>query len=72
MLEESLSYYNKLKKLSKSSFKFHHISTDEVFGSLGKKGSFAEDSPYPEKKVMYDAVYEENLNEMGKYQNHYK
>ena len=46
LLEESLSYYNKLKKLSKSSFKFHHISTDEVFGSLGEKGSFAEDSPY--------------------------
>ena len=46
LLEESLSYYNKLKKLSKSSFKFHHISTDEVFGSLGKKGSFVEDSPY--------------------------
>ena len=46
MLEESLSYYNKLKKLSKSSFKFHHISTDEVFGSLGEKGSFVEDSPY--------------------------
>ena len=46
LLEESLSYYNKLKKLSKSSFKFHHISTDEVFGSLGDKGSFAEDSPY--------------------------
>ena len=46
LLEESLSYYNKLKKLSKSSFKFHHISTDEVFGSLGEKGSFVEDSPY--------------------------
>ena len=46
LLEESLSYYNKLKKLSKSSFKFHHISTDEVFGSLGEKGFFVEDSPY--------------------------
>ena len=46
LLEESLSHYNKLKKLSKSSFKFHHISTDEVFGSLGEKGFFVEDSPY--------------------------
>ena len=46
LLEESLSYYNKLKKISKSSFKFHHISTDEVFGSLGEKGFFVEDSPY--------------------------
>jgi len=27
-------------------FRFHHISTDEVFGSLGKTGFFTEDSPY--------------------------
>ncbi|WP_298852011.1 dTDP-glucose 4,6-dehydratase [uncultured Ruegeria sp.] len=28
------------------SFRFHHISTDEVFGSLGETGFFTEDSPY--------------------------
>ncbi|MEX6632388.1 dTDP-glucose 4,6-dehydratase [Hyphococcus lacteus] len=28
------------------SFRFHHISTDEVFGSLGPTGEFTEDSPY--------------------------
>ncbi len=27
-------------------FRFHHISTDEVFGSLGETGFFTEDSPY--------------------------
>ena len=27
-------------------FKFHHVSTDEVFGSLGTEGAFTEDSPY--------------------------
>lgn len=27
-------------------FRFHHISTDEVFGSLGPKGQFTEDTPY--------------------------
>lgn len=27
-------------------FRFHHISTDEVFGSLGAKGLFTEDTPY--------------------------
>ena len=27
-------------------FRFHHISTDEVFGSLGPTGQFTEDSPY--------------------------
>jgi dTDP-glucose 4,6-dehydratase len=28
------------------SFRFHHISTDEVFGSLGADGQFTEDTPY--------------------------
>lgn len=28
------------------SFRFHHISTDEVFGSLGPAGAFVETSPY--------------------------
>ena len=46
LLEESLSFYNRLNKPSKSSFKFHHISTDEVFGSLGESGSFTENTPY--------------------------
>ena len=32
-------------KLS-DNFRFHHISTDEVFGSLGDAGEFTEDSPY--------------------------
>lgn len=27
-------------------FRFHHISTDEVFGSLGTTGKFTEDTPY--------------------------
>ncbi|NWG70254.1 MAG: dTDP-glucose 4,6-dehydratase [Parvularculaceae bacterium] len=27
-------------------FRFHHISTDEVFGSLGETGQFTEESPY--------------------------
>jgi dTDP-glucose 4,6-dehydratase len=30
----------------KSSFRFHHVSTDEVFGSLGPTGAFSEDSKY--------------------------
>lgn len=29
-----------------SDFRFHHISTDEVFGSLGPQGCFTEDTPY--------------------------
>ncbi len=31
---------------AKARFRFHHISTDEVFGSLGPDGFFHEDSPY--------------------------
>ncbi|WP_296640000.1 dTDP-glucose 4,6-dehydratase [Roseinatronobacter sp.] len=29
-----------------TSFRFHHISTDEVFGSLGSEGQFTEETPY--------------------------
>ena len=29
-----------------SGFRFHHISTDEVFGTLGKEGMFTENTPY--------------------------
>ena len=29
-----------------STFRFHHISTDEVFGSLGQTGQFTEETPY--------------------------
>ncbi len=29
-----------------ASFRFHHVSTDEVFGSLGPEGLFTEDTPY--------------------------
>jgi dTDP-glucose 4,6-dehydratase len=29
-----------------SNFRFHHISTDEVFGSLGQTGQFTEETPY--------------------------
>ncbi|MEM8561250.1 MAG: dTDP-glucose 4,6-dehydratase [Pseudomonadota bacterium] len=28
------------------SFRFHHVSTDEVYGSLGSEGMFTEDTPY--------------------------
>ena len=31
---------------AKARFRFHHVSTDEVFGSLGAEGFFHEDSPY--------------------------
>ncbi len=46
LLEESLNYYLALNAKDKSKFRFHHISTDEVFGSLGSDGCFTEESAY--------------------------
>ena len=46
LLQESLNYFLKLKTPEKNLFRFHHISTDEVFGSLKKSGFFTEETPY--------------------------
>jgi dTDP-glucose 4,6-dehydratase len=46
MLDVSLSYWRKLTPERAKNFKFMHISTDEVFGSLGDEGFFCEDTPY--------------------------
>lgn len=39
-------WHQKAEKDNSSLFRFHHISTDEVYGSLGKEGYFSETSPY--------------------------
>ena len=44
MLEVVRSYWQTQGKLE--GFRFHHISTDEVFGTLGATGMFTEDTPY--------------------------
>jgi len=46
LLQSSLNYYKTLSSSEKEDFLFHHISTDEVFGSLGPIGSFNEKTPY--------------------------
>ena len=46
MLDKTLAYWRSLPEERKASFRFHHISTDEVFGSLGDKGFFTETTPY--------------------------
>ncbi|MCZ6501156.1 MAG: dTDP-glucose 4,6-dehydratase [Gammaproteobacteria bacterium] len=46
MLASALDYYRKLAGKRKEKFRFHHISSDEVFGSLGSDGLFTEDTPY--------------------------
>ena len=49
LLENSLNYYNSLSGNKKQAFRFLHISTDEVFGSLGKDGFFTEKTAYDPK-----------------------
>jgi len=46
MLSEARSYWQSLDGAAKDAFRFHHISTDEVYGSLGEEGLFTEDTPY--------------------------
>ncbi len=46
MLSAALEYYNKLEADRKEKFRFHHISTDEVFGSLASDELFTEQTPY--------------------------
>ena len=60
ILERSLDYWNKLLYSEKESFRLHHISTDEVFGSLKSNSFFNErsnynpSSPYSASKAAAD------------------
>jgi dTDP-glucose 4,6-dehydratase len=44
LLEAALAYWQRAGQ--PAGFRFHHVSTDEVFGSLGAEGLFTEDTPY--------------------------
>ncbi|MFY9642714.1 MAG: dTDP-glucose 4,6-dehydratase [Rhodomicrobium sp.] len=46
LLQEALRYWRELPSNCATRFAFLHVSTDEVFGSLGPTGAFYEDSPY--------------------------
>ncbi|MFK7823944.1 MAG: dTDP-glucose 4,6-dehydratase [Oligoflexales bacterium] len=46
LLKCSLSYFNSLDIDKKAKFRFIHVSTDEVYGSLKENGKFDENSPY--------------------------
>lgn len=46
LLESTLSYWRGLTAQDASEFRFLHVSTDEVYGSLGASGQFTETTPY--------------------------
>jgi dTDP-glucose 4,6-dehydratase len=46
LLECAKNYWNGLDKTKQQTFRFQHISTDEVYGSLGAEGLFTENTPY--------------------------
>ncbi len=46
LLQQVLGYWRGLTGERADRFRFHHVSTDEVYGSLGAAGLFTETSPY--------------------------
>lgn len=60
LLEASRAYWQNLSEPQRATFRFHHISTDEVYGSLGAEGLFMEttayqpNSPYSASKASSD------------------
>jgi len=46
LLECARDYWRSLDGQAREGFRFLHVSTDEVYGSLGERGLFTEDTPY--------------------------
>jgi len=46
LLEAARDYWSKLQPDRAANFRFLHVSTDEVYGSLGAEGVFSEETPY--------------------------
>lgn len=46
LLQAALGYWRTLDDEAKKAFRFQHISTDEVYGTLGETGFFTESTPY--------------------------
>ncbi len=71
LLENTKAYWMTLPDKDKGNFRFLHISTDEVYGSLGKEGYFTEDSrykpssPYSASKASSDHLVRAYYNTYG-------
>jgi dTDP-glucose 4,6-dehydratase len=46
LLDAARDYWSGLEPDRRARFRFHHVSTDEVYGSLGAEGKFVETTPY--------------------------
>lgn len=46
LLEQARDYWKSLEGAAKDAFRFLHVSTDEVYGTLGETGKFLETTPY--------------------------
>lgn len=62
VLSASLEHYRTLDDMERATFRFVHVSTDEVFGALGRQGAFNEsstyapNSPYAASKAASDMI----------------
>jgi len=70
LLETAHQYWQNLSKAQKSSFRFHHISTDEVYGDLAGpkellKSPYAPNSPYSASKASSDHLVRAWLRTYG-------
>jgi len=71
LLEETRRYFSTLQHSERSEFRFLHVSTDEVYGSLGSEGLFTEttayspNSPYSASKAASDHFVRAYLHTYG-------
>ena len=66
LLESALKYSRNLDNSRKEVFLFHHISTDEVYGSLSMDGKFNETSPYkPNSPYSASKAASDHFVELG-------
>ena len=62
LLEVARTYWSALPEDQRAAFRFHHVSTDEVYGTLGDSGAFSEttayapNSPYSASKAGSDQL----------------
>ncbi|MFC3124958.1 dTDP-glucose 4,6-dehydratase [Pseudoroseomonas globiformis] len=46
LLQAALAHWRAMAEPRRADFRFHHVSTDEVYGTLGEDGLFTEETPY--------------------------